>query len=165
MQSTFPSLRLIARSLACAAALASLSTLTACGGGGGDDDNSSPIDKYVGTWYEACDVSDTSSSRIRYVVTKTGKTTSHWVYTTLDYTNTSCSGTGTARGADATSEDTYNGTKVVDGKTVDKMSSVETSNSYKYIAYVNGNSLYFGTGASDAEGYEMALSTTPGATR
>lgn len=159
MRSSFASPRFFTR-LHLTLGLAVASALTACGGGGGGD---SAADKYVGTWLSSCSLAgSTSSYRDRAVFTRSSDNVIRSTDYTRDYAaSTSCSGSYT-ESADGYEDLTIVGTKMVDGKTVDKINGVDdTGTSVKLITYVSGNDLFVGiNGTRDGEGYPTVLGST-----
>jgi hypothetical protein len=159
--------------------LVALAPLGACGGGGDDNPNqgsatpanteltsSATAEAYVGTWLSPCSLAEsTTSYRGRAVITRI----SDKVIRMTDYgrnyaTSTTCSGNFT-ESPEGHIDLSIVGTKVVDGKTVDKISAVNNAGeTSKLIAYVAGKDMYIGAGgvkvARDSEGFPIQLSTT-----
>lgn len=145
--------------------------LSACGGGGDDAKlvSNGTTDPYVGNFQSACIQENpgnpaTTSYRIKRSVVKKSQTVAEVTESYVDYSGPSCAGTGTPvpgnSGTIATV--TINGTKVVGGKTVDKVTIVEPIGTEKNIIYTDGSSLFFGedSGTVDAEGYPVNLDTS-----
>jgi hypothetical protein len=157
------------RRLSLSVGLCLIAGLSACGGGSSDDDKptttpssipASVIDVYVGSWVSDCEALESASARRRWDVTKLAVDRLKLAYSYETYTTTNCTGSAT-RSREGYEEETYMGTKVVDGKTVHKFATKDFTNNfeYKFIGLIEGNKFYSGDDESDvdADGYPNAL--------
>jgi hypothetical protein len=157
------------RSAMAAAALCSLLALSACGGGSGGGDapaarpsSNGSADVYVGNWLSNCIASAPGGGRIRSVITKTAAQKLNVASQVLVYGNTACGGDVLKAVDNGFEVFTLNGSKTVDGKTVDKVIISGSSGDVKLLAYTDGSTILLGDddSASDLEGYPTALDTS-----
>ena len=143
-----------------------IATLTACGGGGSEEAPAIAVveiaDKYIGTWV-ACSSSPSTSVRETFIFSKASATKVSYTFTQVGFDNTACSGLPPSSPFSATGTFTFAGTKVIDGKTVDKINDeffAPVARTEKGVGFISGTTLTLGSDAPlDAEGYPTALDT------
>lgn len=139
----------------------SAAVLVACGGGDDTEPSTaSTVDKYIGTWSDACD----KGSQVVLTVTKTSDTVANVKSVITDYSDASCTVSPVVYET-ITGTMTIVGSKAISGGiTVDKIdsnvvSTIDGAATGKEIIKVSGNQLETGTDAPlDAEGYPNQLS-------
>ncbi len=143
--------------------------LVACGGGGSGTPaataTADTADKYVGTWTLCNPISpnDPRSAKDTVTFTKTSAATGSFVGHYDYYIGKNCAGTPSELNT-ITGTFSIVGTNVIDAKTVDLINlsvSAPVVQNQKSLAYINANTLLFGTYASpvDENGYPTTLST------
>jgi hypothetical protein len=137
-----------------ASGLLAAALLAGCGGG--DDD--APADKYIGIW-QGCIVEGANSYRETLLITKTSDVRLRVEVSQAHFPgSTTCAGTpaGTVSGIAAFD---VQGTKTVQGQTVDKVINSQGGGSRKDIFLVSATMLRYSAenGPVDAEGYPETL--------
>lgn len=163
------------------AAASLLALLSACGGGSDNDDDdggsatpppaaASPVDKYVGEWTACYDEGDGTSSREHLVATKTSATVLSFEVEQSFHNGAGCAGAAVRTEPVLNGTATFEGTKTVDGATVDKVTVRETDGGVeKQIFAVRDGDFFTGVpvdedrpdSVEDADGYPTQLDDRP----